>query len=121
MGQVDSKHRPILSGVGIYSIGPLPTHAPGDDHDQLGSGTLTAVARRDSDGKQVLVTNLHVLGAYQGKAKGGSHASYHRDMPDGRILTAGVLIGKGELNRKTLKDILYGLEIPLDDFKDAVA
>ncbi len=60
MGLVNSKHRPMLSGVGINSRGPLPGLAPGDRRD-LGSGTFTGVATRRSDGKQMLVTNLHVL------------------------------------------------------------
>ena len=37
------------------------------------------------------------LGACEGETKQGSHSSFHRQMADGRILTAVVIDGKREL------------------------
>ena len=60
------------------------------------------------------------LGCYQGETRRGSHVSYHRRRDDGEILTTVVIIGKREMARKTLRGILYGLEIPLADFVKAL-
>ena len=45
-----SNHRPLRAGIGITTSAGEPSR-----------GTLTAVARRDSDGARVGVTNLHIL------------------------------------------------------------
>ena len=49
-------HRPLLSGIRIQS-GTEGKYAIGLD----GAGTLTGLATRNSDGRKMLVTNLHVL------------------------------------------------------------
>ncbi|MCY3542781.1 MAG: hypothetical protein OXH22_01865 [Chloroflexi bacterium] len=55
MSRTRDKHRPLLSGLRIMSrIGEINTLL-------VGSGTFTGLATRNSDGKKVLVTNLHVL------------------------------------------------------------
>jgi hypothetical protein len=41
-------------------------------------------------------------------------------MPDGRILSAPVVLGKREIPRGTLRSILVLLEISLDDFLEAL-
>ena len=59
---------------------------------------------------------LQRLGCYPGKAKSGSHQSYHRRLPDGRILSAPLVLGKREVPRGTLRSILILLDISLDDY-----
>ena len=55
MTRTRDKHRPLVSGLLILSrIGATNTV-------HVGSGTLTGLATRDSNGKKVLVTNLHVM------------------------------------------------------------
>ncbi len=49
-------HRPLLSGIRIQS-GTEGKYAIGLD----GAGTLTGLATRNSDGRKMLVTNLHVM------------------------------------------------------------
>ena len=41
-------------------------------------------------------------------------------MPDGRVLIGQVLIGKKELPRTAVHQVLSDLEIPLDDFLRAL-
>ena len=61
MPSVTANHRPLFSGLKVTSRRPAPpSEAPGETVG-ITSGTLTGVATRDSDGVQVLVTNLHVL------------------------------------------------------------
>ena len=67
-----------------------------------------------------IITVISKLGARPGKSKRGSHASYIRTTPDGRTLVATVLLGRKEMRRGALKRILEGLEISLEDFKDAL-
>ena len=64
MGSTDANHRPLLSGTRITTRhrlpGPvLPGETPQSVH--LSAGTLTGLARRNSDGQKMLVTNLHVM------------------------------------------------------------
>ena len=67
-----------------------------------------------------LTRALERLGCYQGEGHPrGSHVAYHREV-DGRILTAVVVLGKREVARGTLQDILYQLEIGLDEFRRAL-
>ena len=56
------------------------------------------------------------LGCTEGKRQATSHRAVRRQMPDGRILSRQLVMGKRELPRGTLKSILSGLEIPLEDF-----
>ena len=46
----NSQHRPLVGGIAIMSFAGSSQR-----------GTLTAVARRNSDGAKVLVTNSHVI------------------------------------------------------------
>ncbi len=56
MGEVDRKHRPLLSGVRIWSgIREGLLNRVRGIHD----GTLTGLATRNNDNKLVLVTNMH--------------------------------------------------------------
>ena len=54
------------------------------------------------------------------KAGRGSHALYYRETPDGRLVTATVIRDRREMARPTLRGILEGLEINLQDFLDAL-
>ena len=60
MTRTRDEHRPLVSGIhvksGIYEI-RRGVHAVWS----VGAGTLTGLATRNSDGKKVLVTNLHVM------------------------------------------------------------
>ena len=56
MGEIDRKHRPLLSGVRIWSgIREGLLNRVRAIHD----GTLTGLATRDGDNRRVLVTNMH--------------------------------------------------------------
>ena len=64
MPSTSTKHRPLFSGLRIESQRPeTPTLGPGEGFE-VAAGTLSGVATRDSDGAQVLVTNLHVLAGF---------------------------------------------------------
>ena len=67
-----------------------------------------------------VIAALLRLGAYPGKATRGSHASYHRQREDGRILTGVVVLNKREMPKGTLRRILDNLEIPPQDFIEAL-
>ena len=56
MGRPRFHHRPLVSGIRIKS-----TRSGGGQHRYLETGTLTGLATRNSDGRKVLVTNLHVM------------------------------------------------------------
>ena len=67
-----------------------------------------------------IIAALRRLGCYEGKAKSGSHQSFHRDRPQGRTVSAPVILGKKEVPRGTLRNILMLLDISLDEFVDAL-
>lgn len=67
-----------------------------------------------------IVAALERLGAYRGRSGKGSHAPYHRENRDGRTLTAVVVLGRREVPKGTLRGILQGLDIPLEDFLEAL-
>ena len=48
MGELHEHHSPLLAGIKVASSA------------DINPGTLTGLATRNSDGKRVLVTNLHV-------------------------------------------------------------
>ena len=50
----------------------------------------------------------------------GSHASYHRKMSDGGIVTTTVVLSKREIPKSTLRKILRQLDISVDEFLDAL-
>ena len=57
MGATSAYHRPLVSGIRVVNV-------KRDEDERIlssGAGTLTGLATRDSDGKKVLVTNLHVI------------------------------------------------------------
>ncbi len=55
MGEPRDYHRPLVSGIQIKSgTGPFSIRT-------VGAGTLTGLATRNSDGKKMLVANLHVM------------------------------------------------------------
>ena len=59
------------------------------------------------------------LGCYEGKSGKGSHQSYHR-VVDGRTLTGVVVLGRKEMPKGTLKNILTQLGISLDEFLEMI-
>ena len=68
-----------------------------------------------------IVNALERLDCYEvDESASGSHKSYARDMPDGRRLTAIVVVGKAEVTRGTLRKILESLELDLDEFRKKV-
>ena len=62
------------------------------------------------------MSTLERLGCYAGKAKKGSHLSIHRDKLDGHTLTSVLVLGRRQVPKGTLKSILVGLDIPLEEF-----
>ena len=83
MTRTEDRHRPLLSGIKIISgtgQGPI---------QRISAGTLTGVATRNSDGKKVLVTNLHVMA---GTNPGPSNTSFYRNPTGGEEMYQGQLI-----------------------------
>ena len=55
MGEPRDYHRPLVSGIQIESgTGSFSIRT-------VGAGTLTGLATRNSDGKKMLVANLHAI------------------------------------------------------------
>ena len=67
-----------------------------------------------------VVRALERLGAKLMKAGRGSHALYCRETVDGHLVTATVIRDRREMDRRTLRRILEGLEISLEDFLQAL-
>ena len=67
-----------------------------------------------------VIAALNRLGAHQAGVRRGTHAYYERETPDGRILTATVILARRQMARKTLRTLLYNLEITIEDFKNAL-
>ena len=67
-----------------------------------------------------VISALERLGAYAGRAKRGSHASYHLRGRDGRIRTGVVILGKREIPKGTLRYLLKNLDISVEDFLEAL-
>ncbi len=55
MGATNTQHRPLVSGIQVWSR----KKDEGNSLQPINSGTLTGLARRNSDGKKFLVTCLH--------------------------------------------------------------
>ena len=66
-----------------------------------------------------VVRVLERLGCYQGKSGKSSHLSYHR-IVNGRTFTGVVVLGRKEIPKGTLKNILTQLSISLDEFLEMV-
>ena len=66
------------------------------------------------------IAALKRLGAYPGRTKKGSHISFHLQRPGGRIATTVVIMGKRELPKILLRNVLDNLGIPVEDFKKAL-
>ena len=68
MGATSAYHRPLVSGIRVVNV-------KRDENEGIlssGVGTLTGLATRNSDGRKVLVTNLHVItGRIQRNPSGG--------------------------------------------------
>ena len=56
MGETNTEHRPLVSGIRIASGKRVEGQL-----EPIEAGTLTGLAIRNSDGKKFLVTNLHVM------------------------------------------------------------
>ena len=66
MRATNTFHRPLVSGIRIESVKEV------DNSPQvIALGTLTGLATRNSDGKKMLVTNMHVMA---NKARGMPNA-----------------------------------------------
>jgi len=66
---------------------------------------------------KVLVAALERDGFHpKRKSKGGSHQTFCKDLPDGRVLVTVVVLGKREIPRGTLASILRRAEISHDKF-----
>ena len=67
LGGASSRHRPLMAGIGVYAPN---VRLPGTTLPFF--GTLTGIARRNSDNSEVLVTCLHNLtgGRFQDLANG---------------------------------------------------
>ena len=60
MSRASEHHRPLVSGIRIQS-GKDETRRGVRSIWSVGAGTLTGLATRNSDGKRMLVTNMHVM------------------------------------------------------------
>ena len=63
-----------------------------------------------------LAAALERLGCYYTKTGSGSHRTYRRNLPDGAILRAPIVLGQREVKRGTLRSILRLLQISEADF-----
>ena len=66
------------------------------------------------------VAALERLGCYPARANRGSHRTFHRQLPDGSVVSAAVVLGQRELPRGTTRDILGRLQISEADFERAL-
>ena len=67
-----------------------------------------------------ILNALKRLGVQEGRARSTSHRFLYRELPDGRKVSNPLPMGKREVRRGTLRNILEALEIPLEDFLDAL-
>ena len=67
-----------------------------------------------------LTAALERLGCYYTKSGSSSHRTYRRQLPDGTILRAPIVLGKREVKRGTLRSILRLLQISETDFDRAL-
>ena len=74
MGETSDHHRPLTSGIRIQSARTV-----GGQTEHIDSGTLTGPATRNSDGKKVLVTCLHVVTGRIGTNPSGGEELYQED------------------------------------------
>ena len=67
-----------------------------------------------------LAAALVRLGCYYEKSGKGSHRTFRRQLTDGTILRAPIVLGKGEVKRGTARSILRLLQISEADFDRAL-
>ena len=67
-----------------------------------------------------LTAALERLGCYPGKSGRSNHQTYRRRRPDGSVVAASIVLGKRELQRGTVRDILWRLQISEADFDRAL-
>ena len=67
-----------------------------------------------------MVAALERLGCYPARANRDSHRTFHRQLPDGSVVSASVVLGQRELPRGTTRDILGRLQISEADFDRAL-
>ena len=105
-------HRPAMAGVLVAS----PSPSGGDPS----IGTLTGLAVRNSDGKKVLVTNLHVLTGGYGRAPTGSEELYQPETTSpaykvARILhSVEIVPGQDNIADVAISELLPGVDASYD-------
>ena len=67
-----------------------------------------------------MIAALERLGCYSNRTNPSSHRTFHRRLPDGRVVSASVVLGKREVARGTTRDILTRLQISEADFDRAL-
>ena len=103
MGNRTGFHRPLLSGIRIKS--------PGN-----GAGTLTGLATRNSDGKKVLVTNLHLMDSQARPYQVADNQELYQEAVDpnkkvGRILdSVPVVQGQDNVADVAICELLSGVD-----------
>ena len=79
MGVTNAYHRPLVSGIRIKSA-----RREGNGLQPIGGGTLTGLATRNSDGKKLLVANLHIMAGlgdnYQFQEPSGGEEMYQESV-----------------------------------------
>ncbi len=83
MGVTRAYHRPLVSGIMVISAKKV-----GKMIQNIGGGTLTGLATRNSDGKKMLVTNLHVMTSSVQTNPSGNEEMYQMAMTDDRKVGA---------------------------------
>ena len=76
MVETNKSHRPLLSGIWVTSAKMVDGVLK-----PIQSGTLTAVATRNSDNKKVLVTCKHVLTGNNLVSPSGDEGMYQEEVP----------------------------------------
>ncbi len=79
MGVTRAYHRPLVSGIMVITAKQVENRI-----QNIGGGTLTGLATRNSDGKKMLVTNLHVMSGSVQTNPSGSEEMYQMAMTDDR-------------------------------------
>ena len=70
--------------------------------------------------RRQLAAALVRLGCYYEKSGKGSHRTFRRQLPDGTVLRAPIVLGKRQIKRGTARSILRLLQISEADFDRAL-